>query len=270
MPTTLGFALVAGVICCATVTSATADVATFKLLTLGGNRVHWKSSRNEQGPTLYYALENETREFPDARNCRKLTSLDALEPLSHLAGGVIQLEVSRAFAMWQAAANINFREAETPATADILIGAQVEPEGWAFTNVSYDARSRDAIKPISRALICLNPLKSWKVGFDGNLTSYDLRYTIAHEIGHAIGLDHPDEDGQIMGYRYHEQFRQLQPGDFAGAVLLYGSRLPEAVIADADKSGPPVYRSSSPAMMPKHSITRALRSFARPSLRKRR
>ena len=75
--------------------------------------------------------------------------------------------------------------------ADILIGAQVEPEGWAFANVFYDARSADAVKPISQSLICLNPLKRWKIGFDGDLKSYDLRYTIAHEIGHAIGLDHP-------------------------------------------------------------------------------
>ena len=40
--------------------------------------------------------------------------------------------------MWQAAANIGFREAADPAKADILIGAQLEPEGWAFANVFYD------------------------------------------------------------------------------------------------------------------------------------
>jgi hypothetical protein len=60
--------------------------------------------------------------------------------------------------------------------------------------------------------------------FRAGLKSYDLRYTIAHEIGHAIGLDHPAAGGQIMGYRYEEQFRDLQPGDIAGAVLLYGRR----------------------------------------------
>ena len=126
--------------------------------------------------------------------------------------------------MWQAAANINFRAAKVPLTAHILIGAEVEPVGWAFANVSYEAGSADSPKSISQSLICLNPLKRWKVGFDGDLKSYDLRYTIAHEIGHAIGLDHPAVDGQIMGYRYEEQFRDLQPGDIAGAVLLYGGR----------------------------------------------
>jgi hypothetical protein len=66
--------------------------------------------------------------------------------------------------------------------------------------------------PDAQSLICLNPLKRWKVGFDGDLKSYDLRYTIAHEIGRAIGLDHPAADGQIMGCRYEEQFRDLLAG----------------------------------------------------------
>ena len=72
--------------------------------------------------------------------------------------------------------------------------------------------------------ICLNPTKRWKIGFDGDISTYDLRYTIAHEIGHAIGLDHPNGPGQIMGYRYEERFRQLQAGDVQGAMLIYGGR----------------------------------------------
>ena len=47
---------------------------------------------------------------------------------------------------------------------------------------------------------------------------------IAHEIGHAIGLDHPEPHGQIMSMRYHEEFRTLQAGDVSGAVRIYGPR----------------------------------------------
>ena len=57
---------------------------------------------------------------------------------------------------------------------------------------------------------------------DVESTTGGLRYTLAHEIGHAIGLDHPNAPGQIMGYRYEESFRDLQPGDLSGAVALYG------------------------------------------------
>src|SRR5690606_1561780 len=57
---------------------------------------------------------------------------------------------------------------------------------------------------------------------DGNLDVYDLRYTIAHEIGHAIGLDHPGPAGQLMSYRYDEKQTGPQPGDINGAAMLYG------------------------------------------------
>jgi hypothetical protein len=66
-----------------------------------------------------------------------------------LSEEVIRREIDSAFAMWQAAANINFRAAEASLTADILIGAEVEPAGWAFANVSYEAGSEDRLKRIS-------------------------------------------------------------------------------------------------------------------------
>jgi len=154
--------------------------------------------------------------------------------------------------MWEAAANVSFREAPEGSPADILLGAQVEPEGWAFADVFFDATSPESIKPISRALVCLNPARPWKVGFDGDLKSYDLRYTLAHEIGHAIGLDHPAGGNQIMGYRYEDRFRALQPGDIRGAVLLYGAPAPGTVLVAAEppageatqvRSTPPVGRA---------------------------
>ena len=110
-----------------------------------------------------------------------------------------------------------------PASAGILIGAQAEPFGRAFTNVALKPGTGDK-KVISDSLICLNPKQPWKIGFDGRLGVYDLRYTLAHEIGHAIGLDHPSAAGQLMSYRYDEKQTGLQPGDVKGAVLLYGPR----------------------------------------------
>jgi hypothetical protein len=254
---TLG--LLAGLMTCGLAAPTTAEIAKFKLLKLGGNSVNWQNVTTGQPPVVSYAVIRETREFIGARNCRKLTALDGVASASELTEEVIRQEIGSAFAMWQAAAGIIFRQAETPMTADILIGAQVEPEGWAFTNVFYDTRSSDAVKRISQSLICLNPLKRWKVGFDGNLKSYDLRYTLAHEIGHAIGLDHPDDDGQIMSYRYEEAFRELQPGDVAGAVLMYGPHVP---VAEAGLSRPAIHQSSLARMRAKRWGTRALAAAA--------
>jgi hypothetical protein len=138
-------------------------------------------------------------------------------------------EVAAAFGLWEAAAGVRFLESGDARVADILIGAQTNPRGFAFTNVDHDrtgltpvSTSPVQIRRIEKSLICLNPTKLWKIGFDGNLDVYDIRYTIAHEVGHAIGLDHPSPSGELMSFRYTEDFRTLQPGDVAGAIALYG------------------------------------------------
>jgi predicted Zn-dependent protease len=51
-----------------------------------------------------------------------------------------------------------------------------------------------------------------------------LRYTFTHEIGHAIGLDHPGKSGSLMAYRYEEHVQQLTPSDVSAVQKLYGSR----------------------------------------------
>jgi len=240
--------LLAGLICCAPVVAVAGDAPVFRILKLEGNAVHWQVAANGQRRVVTYSITAQDREFAGARNCRKMTSLDGLLAASRIAPDRLHQEMAAAFAMWEAAANISFREAPTPALADIVIGAQIEPEGWAFADVFYDVMAPEPVKPISRALICLNPARRWKVGFDGDLQAYDLRYTLAHEIGHAIGLDHPSGAGQIMGYRYEETFRELQPGDIAGAVQLYGAHQPDAVIAASAPSHSRA-RHTSPARL---------------------
>jgi hypothetical protein len=224
------FSLLAGLLCCAFGASGSAqDAASFNLLKLAGNNVHWQAPANGQALVVTYMLIRDDVQSAGARNCRKMTSLDQLIATSELAPSAVHEEIAAAFHIWEAAVNISFREASKGERANILIGAQAEPQGWAFADVSYDTTSPDRVKPISLSRICLNPAKRWKIGFDGDLTVYDLRYTLAHEIGHAIGLDHPVGAGQIMGYRYEERFRSLQSGDTHGAALLYGARSPSAV-----------------------------------------
>jgi len=231
--------LTVGLLCCGFGASGSAqDTGSFNLLKFAGNNVHWQAPANGQAPVVTYMLVRDDVEFVGARNCHRMISLDHLVAASKLAASAVHEEIAAAFHMWESTANISFREASEGERANILIGGQAEPQGWAFADISYDTTSPERVKPISLSLICFNPAKRWKIGFDGDLTVYDLRYTLAHEIGHAIGLDHPVGAGQIMGYRYEERFRSLQSGDAHGAALLYGARFPTAVEVTSGKAGP--------------------------------
>jgi len=226
------------VACCATQTSAqdavgvrTVELAeTFKVLRLGGNGGRWHRPADGAPLVISFRIATEAQEFPGARNCRKITAPDELIAASDVSNASFRQELAAAFLMWESIVDLSFREAAEGERADILVGAQVEPEGRAFADVFYDDASTERVKPISQALICLNPARRWKVGFDGDLTTWDLRYTLAHEIGHTIGLDHPNGAGQIMGQSYEEGFRTLQPGDVKGAATLYGVRPQNGVV----------------------------------------
>ncbi len=195
----------------------------FRLLDLENQSVKWQSSRWGESAAVTYAFATEPTITRGARNCGKLLPPGVAYAPSHIGKNQFRREVAAAFRMWESAADISFRETSDPDAADILIGAQGEPVGRAFTNVELKPAGAHGRKVIARSLICLNPHQPWKIGFDGNLDVYDLRYTIAHEIGHAIGLDHPSAAGQLMSYRYDERQTGLQPGDIRGAALLYGA-----------------------------------------------
>lgn len=196
----------------------------FRLLELDGHRVSWRRSADGQGTTVTYAFATERTSFSGALNCEELVPAGRLLSRSGIDDVVFRSEVAAAFAIWEEAADIHFVAIADPDAAGILIGAQGRPRGRAYTNVSSSRVAGQTTSSIDRALICLNPEQPWKVGFDGNLASYDLRYTIAHEIGHAIGLDHPGLTDAVMSFRYDERYRALQSGDRAGAVALYGAR----------------------------------------------
>jgi hypothetical protein len=200
----------------------------FRLLELGGRKVRWTIPAGGVPAKISYAFVTEPMQFPGERNCDAMLPPDAAIEPSHISFADFRREVRAAFAAWEEAANITFVETSNVADAGILIGADAKARGRAFTNVALrDGAAREhanELGAIRQSLICLNPQRSWKIGFDGNLDVYDVRFTITHEIGHAIGLDHPGPEGQLMSFRYVENGRDLKPGDVAGAVALYGRR----------------------------------------------
>ena len=233
------------------VPSVPAMSAEFRLLQLGGDFVKWGEPELGTGATVTYAFAAGTRHFDNARNCTTIEPLDVLARRTGIPQPALEREFGRAVAAWEQVADIRFRRAGTAAAADIVVGVQSRPRGRAFANVlpmdrypvgrarpgektrltvftaHFGPAAREGrrdVAPIEQSLICLNPTLEWKIGFDGNSAVYDLRYTFMHEIGHALGLDHPSSSGELMSFRYDETFRAPQEGDIAGAELLYGPR----------------------------------------------
>lgn len=197
----------------------------FRLLALDGYFVKWNDAAWGRGSVVTYAVLNGALETAEARNCGRMQGVESILERNALSDDAFRGELHAALGMWEAVADITFVEAKDVRTADIVIGAQSDPVGRAFANVAFAHAGAATIRQIERSLVCLNPTMPWKIGFDGNLEVYDLRYTLAHEIGHAIGLDHPSRSGQLMSYRYDERFRSLQAGDVSGAVAIYGMRV---------------------------------------------
>ncbi len=212
-----------------------------ELLRLQGHLMRWPSE-TAAGRTIItysiltgpYLVQNGKR-ILSPTNCAKMHAFaDVVGTSPPLSEEKANRELQSAFQAWERVAAIAFVEVAEPRLANIVIGAADDPGGRAFANLSYrsekglrpvtmalgkpeplppataDAKSDDgSMVPIDQAYVCMNPKSRWKIGFDGDLDVYDLRHTFMHEIGHAIGLDHPDSTGAVMAFRYDERVREL-------------------------------------------------------------
>jgi hypothetical protein len=203
------------------------------LLRLAGRHVKWGGLHYGTGATVTYAFLDQPLKQPTARNCVEMTSVGDLLAAAGLARAPFEAEIAAAFRLWAEAANLRFTLVQDSKEADILIGGQAAGEGVAFTNIRQSAGGNGSVDRIGQATICLDPSERWEVGIDGDPSTYNLRYVAAHEIGHAIGLDHQGRDRGIMGFAYLERFSstaevRLAATDIAAAVQLYGGQRGEA------------------------------------------
>lgn len=200
------------------------------LVRLAGQALKWGPPVPGRGASVTYAVLEEDRSYPTARNCKEMSALGPLLDRHNIDRADAGDDISAAFSLWAMAADVSFRQVHDPDQAQIVIGAMSRPGGIAFTDISrVDAQLRSsaagAMGTIAQVRICLSPDKTWTSVADGASSTYDLRYVLVHEIGHAIGLDHPGRDDGIMGYAYQTRFEnrlELEWQDRNGAAYLYG------------------------------------------------
>lgn len=225
------------------------------LLRVEGRIVKWSPPTTGRTTVITYSVLS--RSYLVARRTKILSpdNCGSMQPFSDILTNSPEVsqvsstrELRAALSAWEHVADIKFVEVSVPEHAQIVIGATEAKAGPAFANLSLNNRrglqqSADkalggtndgasngaSLSPddksvafIGQSFVCLNQNMRWKVGFDGNLRVYDLRHAFMHEIGHAIGLDHPGRSGSVMGFRYDESVREPQPADIIAVQRLYG------------------------------------------------
>lgn len=221
-----GFLAVATV-CLALVAANAGDG--YRLLEMNGHDVKWGMAQLGAGASLSYVVVAGPSASAGINNCRAITGVNTLLARSGLSALQFDNELAAAFGMWENAADIHFFPAKNPAAADLLIAAEAAPDGVAYADVTPVSSGEQRFDRIAKGIVCLNPERSWSAA-DGpsaghaaiDLKSYRLRYVLAHEIGHVLGLDHPSPSGELMSFEYGGRLEGLQPGDIAEIVALYG------------------------------------------------
>jgi hypothetical protein len=204
-----------------------------RLLEIEGAGVKWGAPRAGVGAVVGYALVTGRRSFPGARNCGEMAPLDGLAAAAGLPLAAVEAEIEAALAMWSSAADIRFERSPAGEVAELVIGAQTDARGFAWANLAV-GRDEDGMRPIHRALVCLNPERPWTAGGEG----LDLRSVLAHEIGHILGLDHPAARDQVMSFSFEARRDALRHGDVRGVRRLYGPP-PEPLAAARPTLRPP-------------------------------
>jgi len=147
-------------------------------------------------------------------------ALSAFMPLGFHAA------IVAAFAAWSSVADITFIEVPDDGAAfnaattsgDIrLAGTNLGGPGGALAHGYF---------PPANGLTAAGDIHfdtndTWKLGVGG--AGFNIFQVTAHEIGHAIGLDHTAVPSSLMNAFYTEAFFGPQPDDIAGAVFIYGA-----------------------------------------------
>ena len=140
-----------------------------------------------------------------------------------IAGNDERTAVRQAFALWQNATYLTFREVTVAADADIRIlrEANNHGDGFPFDNQNGVLAHAFFPPPNNGALagdLHFDEDENWTTNTRTNTFAQpiDLVTVAAHEIGHSLGLDHTNVAGSLMWPDYLGSHRFLGPDDIAG------------------------------------------------------
>jgi hypothetical protein len=139
----------------------------------------------------------------------------------------VESEIERAYAEWANYAQVTFTQtSETtgPQTLAVLFASGAHGDGYPFTGATGVLAHTFYPYPLNPESIAgnqhFNNDVTWKIGTDVDIFSVAL-----HETGHALGLGHSDNPGDVM-YPYYHIVSALAAGDIAAIQQQYASPSP--------------------------------------------
>src|SRR5262245_13416624 len=129
--------------------------------------------------------------------------------------------INAAFAEWSEVANIQFQQVSSTANSDID-----------FSNSALDGAGN--VLGVTGFSFTGGQLQSADIKFDSgdNLSGSEFSLVAIHEIGHAIGLGHFNDDPAVMNSTANFDLTGLAQSDIDGIVALYGANTTDTATPD--------------------------------------